>query len=137
MARSTPFNLIASRPCRHISWNSVQLLHSITRLSSKYYEAVTSLTSESTAQTFVHAYMRCFILDKGPVWACQNHSDILLQKLISTAQTGCVRRSDATAHVDGLRGPIWAGWQHSIQPYCIYRCEYAHEPLLMAHYTRW
>jgi len=60
----------------------------------------------------------------------------MLYKLISTAHTSCIRKSDATANEDGLRRPIRDGWQHSVQPYHIYHCQYAHEPLLTAPYTR-
>jgi len=60
----------------------------------------------------------------------------MLYNLINAAQTGCIRRSDATSLVHGLRRPIWDGWQHSIQHYRIYRCQYAQELLLTVHYTR-
>ncbi len=39
--------------------------------------------------------------------------------------------------VTDLRGPVWARRQHHILPYRIYRRQFAHEPLLLAHYTRW
>jgi hypothetical protein len=44
---------------------------------------------------------------------------VMLYNVISTAQTGCVCRSNATTHVEGLKRSIRDGWQHSIQPYQI------------------
>ena len=57
-------------------------------------------------------------------------------KLICTAHSNSLRFYDTTALVADLRGPTGAGWQHLDEPYRIYRRQYAHEPLLVAHYTR-
>ena len=40
-------------------------------------------------------------------------------------------------HIYRRQCPTWAGPQHHIQPYRIYRRQYAHEALLVAHYTWW
>ena len=37
--------------------------------------------------------------------------------------------------VADLRGPIWAGRKHCIEPYRLNRRQYTHEPHLVVHYS--
>ncbi len=55
---------------------------------------------------------------------------------INTAQTDGSTGSDAICDMTWW-GPIWGARPHHIQtPLCIKRCQYEHEPLLVAQYTR-
>jgi len=153
MAGSTPFNLIASiivnirmsRFSRSIilGGDAIQAhLHCSDGLRS-WRQCYNSWRWSKTFNPGWLAALHSTLSDLALsiyAWAASDgpiYSGVMLYNVTSTAQMGCACRSNATAHVHGLRRSIRDGRQHSIHPYGIHRCLYTHETLFTVHSTSW